>query len=199
MTSAKSGEILTAAMELFSRKGYAATSMRDIADAVGLQAGSLYFHIRGKEDLLVGIIEQVREAFLSNGEAALADRSRPVAERLRRFVDAHLKLIAEDRAASVVFLQEWRSLEGEQLAMVRDYRDQYEAMLVKLLKEGVQNGEFRDIDPQLTAVAILSLLNWTYTWYRPDGPLSATDLGDFFTDLLITGVGAPKRGRLSRR
>ncbi len=201
MTSPKSGEILAAAMELFSRKGYAATSMRDIADAVGLQPGSLYAHIRAKEDLLVGIIEQVRESFLQNGESALADTATPAADRLRRFIGAHLQIMADNRASAVVFLHEWKSLEGERLDEVRADRDRYEGMLVALLQEGVRSGEFRDVDPHLTAVAVLSVLNWAYTWYRPDGPLSASDLGDNFTDLMIFGITEPKRAarRISRR
>ncbi|HUR78785.1 MAG TPA: TetR/AcrR family transcriptional regulator [Acidimicrobiales bacterium] len=193
MTSPKSGEILDAAMELFSRKGYAATSMRDIADAVGLQAGSLYAHIRSKEDLLVGIIEGVRETFLNNGESALADKTDSVADRLRRFAAAHLQIIAENRASAVVFLHEWKSLEGEQLQLVLANRDRYESMLVALLEEGVENGEFRDVDPKLTAVAVLSLLNWAHTWYRPEGAMSAADVGDYFTDLVIEGIAKPKR------
>jgi len=201
MTSPKSGEILAAAMELFSRKGYAATSMRDIADAVGLQPGSLYAHIRSKEDLLVGIIEQVREAFLQNGESALADTSEPAADRLRRFIASHLQIIADNRASAEVFLHEWKSLEGEHLDEVRANRDRYEGMLVSLLQEGVNSGEFRNVDPHLTAVAVLSVVNWAYTWYRPDGPLSASDLGDHFTDLMISGIAQPNRSarRVSRR
>lgn len=198
MTSAKSGEILAAAMELFSRKGYAATSMRDLADAVGLQPGSLYAHIRSKEDLLVGIIEQVRDSFLTNGETALADSSEPAAERLRRFIAAHLQIIFDNRASAVVFLHEWKSLEGEQLEEVRRNRDRYEGALVALLEEGVKSGEFRDIDPHLTAVAVLSMLNWSYTWYRNDGPLSLTGLADHFTDLLISGI-APAQPKKTRR
>lgn len=201
MTSPKSGEILGAAMELFSRKGYAATSMRDIADAVGLQPGSLYAHIRSKEDLLVAIIEQVRDSFLANGESVLADTSESAADRLRRFVASHLQIIADNRASAVVFLHEWKSLEGDQLEQVRANRDRYEGMLVALLQEGVKSGEFRDVDPHLTAVAVLSVLNWAYTWYRPDGALSATALGDHFTDLMISGIAQPKRAarRVSRR
>lgn len=202
MTSPKSGEILSAAMQLFSAKGYSATSMRDIAEAVGLQPGSLYAHIRSKEDLLVEIIEGVREAFLQNGETALADTSTSVPDRLRRFVTAHLQIIADNRESAVVFLHEWKSLEGAQLDDVRRNRDRYESMLVALLEEGIESGELRDVDPHITAVAILSMLNWAYTWYRPDGPMSAADLGDHFTDLLIGGVGAgarrPRR-RVSRR
>jgi AcrR family transcriptional regulator len=167
--------------------------MRDIADAVGLQPGSLYAHIRSKEDLLVGIIEGVRDAFLQNGERALADKTESVADRLRRFAAAHLQIIADNRASAVVFLHEWKSLEGKQLAEVQRNRDRYESMLVALLEEGVKNGEFRDVDPQLTAVAVLSMLNWAHTWYRADGPMSATDVSDYFTDLVIQGIAKQKR------
>jgi AcrR family transcriptional regulator len=201
MTSPKSGEILDAAVELFSRKGYAATSMRDIADAVGLQPGSLYAHIRSKEDLLVGIIEQVRHAFLQNGETALADKTQSVADRLRRFAAAHLQIIADNRASAVVFLHEWKSLEGPELKEVLRNRDRYENMLVALLEEGVKTGEFRDVDPRLTAVAVLSLLNWAHTWYRADGPMTATEVSDYFTDVVIQGIAKQKRAlrRTSRR
>lgn len=197
MTSSKSTEILEAARDLFSGKGYAATSMRDVADAVGLQPGSLYAHIRSKDELLVEIIDEMSQRFFDAGKAALEDGSRTVVERLNDFIRCHLRIVIEHRTSATVFFHEWRSLEGESRRLALRQRREYESMLVGLIQEGVDRGELRPVDPHLTAIALLGLLNWTYTWYAPEGALSADGLADMYTHMLIDGIGQPAVPSLS--
>ena len=187
MPSDKYAMILQAAMDLFSEKGYEGTSMRDIADAVGLQPGSLYAHITGKEELLTAIVDRVSEQFLDAAAVAIDDTTQPVDLRLRRFVEAHLRIIAENKASATVFLHEWRSLEGERRARALHYRDEYERRLTELIAEGVERGEFRSIDTHLAAVAVLSLVNWAYTWFSPSGERSVESIAEEFTSLLVSG------------
>lgn len=195
MASDRYGEIVQAATTLFSKKGYEATSVRDIADAVHLKPGSLYAHIRSKEDLLAAIIERVTEEFYDRARPALAADGRTPSERLRAFLVAHLTTIAENLPSATVFLHEWEGLDAERLAANRKHRIEYERLLVDLINEGVRAGEFRAVEPRLTAKAVLSVVNWAYTWYSPAGPLGVEEIADYFFDLLVSGVGAGPRAK----
>lgn len=195
MASDRYGEIVQAATTLFSKKGYEATSVRDIADAVQLKPGSLYAHIRSKEDLLGAIIERVTQEFYDRAGPALAADGRSASERLRAFLVAHLTTIAENLPSATVFLHEWEGLDAERLAANRKERVEYERSLADLIAEGVKAGEFRPVDPRLTAKAVLSLVNWAYTWYSPAGPLGVDEIADYFFDLLVSGLGAGPRSK----
>lgn len=195
MASDRYGEIVRAATTLFSKKGYEATSVRDIADAVHLKPGSLYAHIRSKEDLLAAIIERVTEEFYDRARPALAADGRTPSERLRAFLAAHLTTIAENLPSATVFLHEWEGLDAERLAANRKKRVEYERLLVDLINEGVRAGEFRAVEPRLTAKAVLSVVNWAYTWYSPAGPLAVEEIADYFFDLLVSGLGAGPRAQ----
>lgn len=195
MASDRYGEIVEAATALFSKKGYEATSVRDIADAVQLKPGSLYAHIRSKEDLLAVIIERVTDAFTQRGAEALADESLSVAERLRKFLLAHLQTIAENLASATVFLHDWEGLDEVRRAQALKRRSDYEQRLTALIREGIANGEFREVDASMAAKAVLSLGNWTYTWFSPKGRMSIEQVVDTYFDLLLAGLTAEAKGR----
>jgi AcrR family transcriptional regulator len=110
--SDKPAEILSAARSLFSTKGYAATSMRDIANAVGLQPGSLYAHMAAKEDLLSTILTEAGDRFLRTVVPLLDAPDVPAAERLQQAIQAHVRVVAENLEEATVFFHEWRSLSG---------------------------------------------------------------------------------------
>jgi AcrR family transcriptional regulator len=176
-------QILEAAARLFSERGYHATSMRDIGEATGMLAGSLYAHIDGKEDLLFGIVQRAAAAFLSELEAARGSDA-SVEDRLRRAMRAHVEVVAGDPEAARVFHHEWRALSGRRRTEVRRLRRRYESIWDEIIRElpGAT-------DPKSARLLVLSAANWTYTWYRPDGPMSPQQVADRFTDLLLKGLG----------
>lgn len=180
-------EIVHAAELLFSERGYAGTSMRDIADAVGIKAGSLYAHIDTKQDLLFGIISEASDRFLEGVEdvvSAPGSASERLAEAMRR----HLLLIAEQLDGARVFFHEWRSLNEEQREKMLDKRRRYEQHFVDLIEEGVRDGHFSTNDSKLAATALMSLLNWSYTWLQPSGPMSPEQVADFFAEFALRGL-----------
>ena len=176
-------QILEVAARLFSERGYHATSMRDIGEATGILAGSLYSHIQGKEDLLFGIVQRAADAFLSGLEAVLATEA-PPEEKLRLAMRAHIEVVAGDPEAARVFHHEWRALSGRRRTEVRKLRRRYEEMWDGIVRELPGAG-----DPRAARLLVLSAANWTYTWYRPDGPMSPQQVADRFTDLLLDGLG----------
>jgi TetR/AcrR family transcriptional regulator, cholesterol catabolism regulator len=181
---ARRGRIRQEAARLFGRRGYHATSMRDIGQAAGLQAGSLYAHIASKEDLLYEIVVQSANQFLGK-LAAIGAEEISAEDRLRRAMRAHVSVVAGSLDEAWVFHHEWKALTGPRREEVRRLRRRYERLwdrIVRALPGAV--------DPRFARLLVLSAANWTYTWYRPDGPLSPEEVADRFTDLLLVGLGA---------
>lgn len=175
------------AEELFSQKGYAATSMADIAERLGIQRGSLYAHITSKEELLYAIVQRAANEFEAETRAAF-DASLPPEERLRLAVRGHMRVIARHSHGFAVFLTEWRFLTGERLEAVLRLRDQYEELFREILAEGVRIGRFQVADATVARMAVLSVLNWAHQWYRPGGRLAPEEAADHLTELLLTGL-----------
>ncbi len=186
-------DILRAAGQLFSRRGYHGTSIRDIAAAIRLQGGSLYAHISSKEELLWEIVDEAAQAFLSSVEPIVRSE-RPPMEKLRLAVAAHLQVVTERQDAAVVFNHEWKALSPRRRADILARRDAYEALFREILREGIEAGVFRaDLDVPLITRFILTALNGVAVWYRPMGPLSPEQIAEAFTDWAIRGlqIGKP--------
>jgi TetR/AcrR family transcriptional regulator, cholesterol catabolism regulator len=188
-------QILEVAARLFSERGYHGTSMRDIAEATGVLAGSLYAHIASKEDLLYDVVRRAADQFIGRlEEVAAADV--PPAERLRLAMRAHVAVLAGSLDAAWVFHHEWRALSPTRREEVRALRRRY---------EDLWDGVVRDLDggrdSRFARLLVLSAANWTYTWYRPDGPLTPDEVADRFTDLLLDGLdgGDAQTGKKVRR
>ncbi|HEX2240395.1 MAG TPA: TetR/AcrR family transcriptional regulator [Actinomycetota bacterium] len=181
-------EIIGAAARLFSERGYHGTSMQHLADALGLQRGSLYAHIGSKEELLFDVVNEGADRFLERGRAAL-EMQAIASVRLRRLLVGHIETAIEHLDAATVFLNEWRYLSEELRARVQDKRDAYEAMLKEIIEDGIAQGQFRpDVNVRFAARLVLSAGNWTYAWYRPGGELGPTEIGQRFAELLLKGL-----------
>lgn len=186
----KHEELLAAAVRLFRRKGYHDTSMQDLAEAVGIQRGSLYHYIEAKEDLLWDIMDRAMRRLLDAVEPVAAS-SAPASEKLRRAVQAHLAVAAEHRDELVVLHVELKSLSAARRERMLALRDRYEGLFRRMVEEGVRTGEFRAADPKTVGLAVLGACNWFTTWFRPEGPLSAADFARAFADLFLEGLVRP--------
>ncbi|THF71723.1 TetR/AcrR family transcriptional regulator [Deinococcus sp. Arct2-2] len=181
-------QIYRVAARLFSEVGYRSTSMRDIAAALNMKAGSLYSHITSKEDLLWGIVQSVADEF---DEALLpAQRSElPPADRLRLALEGYTDVVTRNLEFSAVLFSEWRQLPPERQEAVTARRDAVERVFRGILQDGVDSGDFApDTNVKLTAVLALSGANWLPNWFRPGGRLSQTDVADSFVGLLLRGI-----------
>ena len=183
-TGARRREIDAVASGLFHANGYAATSVRDIAKALDIQAASMYAHVASKEDLLWSIVDGAATAFERAGDAAEADASDPV-DRLAALVEAHVEVVTADPDRSSVFVTEWRHLGGDRRPAIAARRDAYEARVRSAVSDGIAVGAFRSTDPALAATFILTALNGIATWYRPDGRLSPDRIADHYVELAL--------------
>jgi len=189
--STRRAELTRAAARLFAQKGYHGTSVGDLADALGLQKGSLYTHIDSKADLLWEVAREGSEAFHAALDALPEDG--PVVERIRAALRAHLRVVAEQLDIATVFVREWRYLEGDRREQFIAERRRYEERIRALFREGREVGELRtDLDDGTAALLALSAVNWAYTWLRPGA--DTDELADRFTAQLLDGM----RGFASR-
>lgn len=177
-------EILKEASQLFSRKGYHATTIREIAERRGILSGSLYAYISSKEDLLFDIVEEGANAFLSAIGHVKQTNVGPY-DKIRNALQAHIEVVSTHSDAATVFFHEWRALSDERRAIVQAKRDAYERDWNELIHEGVREGLFRTGDAKFIRLLLLSVANWSYQWYRPNGPLSPRDIADEFIRIVV--------------
>jgi AcrR family transcriptional regulator len=187
--TARAAEIRAAALELFTRLGYEATTMADIGAAIGIRGPSLYKHVTSKQDLLVQIMTGTMDALLAAHRAAVATTTDPV-ERLRRAVDAHVRYHARHRLEAFVGNREIRSLVEPHRSAVLARRTEYEAGFRALITDGVEAGRFSVVSPRLASYAILDLGMGVAAWYREDGELSENAVAWHYTEFALRLLGA---------
>jgi AcrR family transcriptional regulator len=180
-------DILEAAAQVFSQKGFHGASMQDIAQAVNLQKASLYHHVSSKQEILFDLLNQALDLLIERITAVL-DPADPPEVRLRRAICTYLQTLAEYQELAAVLVLEHRSLDPELSLQHIPRRDRFESLWRDLIIEGQQVGVYTCAHPSLIARALLGVMNWTITWYRQDGPLSAEQIAGQFTDLFLLGL-----------
>ena len=180
-------EILDASAQIFSQKGYHGTSMQDIAVAVNLQKASLYHHVSSKQEILFDLLNRGLDILITQVEEAI-DEPGSADERLRRATCAYLTTMTEYQDLASVLLLEYRSLEPDYHDRHIPRRDRFELIWRGLIREGMEDGIFTCDHPSLSARALLGVLNWTVTWFRNDGPLSAGEIADQISNLFLMGL-----------
>ena len=179
--------IIDTSARVFARQGYHATGINELCDANDLGKGALYHYIGSKEGLLAAIHDRVMDEVLRGADRVAAAGGSPPAQ-LEMLGDELLDVIHRYPDHVWVFLHEFPALTGERAATFRKRRQEYEARVEAVLRAGVQSGEFRDLDPWLTARAWLGMHNYTYLWLRPGQRLTARDVAKPFADIFIRGI-----------
>ena len=180
-------DIIQAAAQIFRLKGYHATSMQDIADAVHLQKASLYHHVQNKQDILVTILDQALDLMIADMETVLASPA-PSEVKLTRAVRAYVSHLVDQRDLAAVLLYEFRSLDSRRRTRHLARRDRFEGLWRSLVEQGVAQGAFRTIDVPIIAAAFLGVMNGMLAWYRADGRLGSEEIADTFSDLFLSGI-----------
>jgi AcrR family transcriptional regulator len=186
--SSREKEIHAAALELFREKGYHATSMREIGEAVGMLKGSLYTYIHSKEDLLAPIFERCTVPLVLEMERIAGDASLDAREQLRQAIRLHVRQVAEKLDVLTVFVSEWRQLSSESLAGLRAQTEHYVDLMVGIVERGIRDEAFRPVDPRMTVLGLIGMCNWMVRWYRPDGRLTPDQIAEHFFDLVLRGL-----------
>jgi AcrR family transcriptional regulator len=178
-------ELARQAARLFAEKGYHGTSIGDLAEAMGVQKGSLYAHISSKQDLLYEAMAEGARSFHA-GLDTIRD-GLPATEKIRLALRSHLRVVADQLDVATVFVQEWRYLEGERRDEIVAERRRYEDRIRAFFREGRELGELRtDLDDATAALLVLSAANWAYTWLQP--ARDTDELADRFYSVLVDGI-----------
>jgi TetR/AcrR family transcriptional regulator, cholesterol catabolism regulator len=188
-------DIIDTAAEIFHEQGYSETSVHDIAEAVGILKGSLYYYIRSKEDLLFQVLSDVHDAF-----KGIVERTRamggPAVERLRYYIREHVIFNTQNVTKMAVFYHDYRALSDEPLAEIIERRRFYEDYLRGLIREAQEEGSVnRDLDPKLAAFTLFGMMNWVYHWYHPDGAWTPERIGEQVASMAIDGLRGPEGAR----
>jgi AcrR family transcriptional regulator len=193
----KRTEIVDEAARLFAEHGYHATGTTQLCDAVGLGKGSLYYYVESKENLLYLIHERVMEHYLVKGRE-IADRDESASARLQLLGELQLSTIANYPHHVAVFLHEYKALTGDRAAHFSGTRREFEEIVQRVLREGVEEGSFEIEDLRITALAWLGMYNYTYIWFGARrGGLSEKDIARRYHEIFIAGVAAGRSAVLS--
>lgn len=188
-TPRRAEEVVACAVEIFNERGYAATSVGDIADALGILKGSLYYYIESKEDLLFNIVGEVHEASREIVEDALAREDLHARDRLALYVRNQTRYNALNVARVAVYYSDVNQLSEPRLKDIRSRQRTHFHALVKLITEAQEEGLIAaDMDPMLAAHAVLSTVIWVYTWFRRSRAVSADQLADFCVRYTLSGL-----------
>lgn len=186
--------ILDAAARLFRQHGYEATRTRELAAALGVQKGSLYYYVEKKEDILFEICLESLRRLQEAVDAALRESDDPE-RRLLLLITTHTTSILRDRDLHATMLLELRSLSGERRRTVVAQRDAYEQGVRRIVGEAQEAGVLReDVDARQLTFALFNLMNWTVTWFRPQRApaLTPPEFADLLASIFLDGARGPR-------
>ncbi len=185
--------IIDTSAPVFARRGYHATGIMELCAANDLGKGALYHYINSKEELLAAIHDRVMDEVMLGADRVAVAGGSP-SKQLAMLGEELLDVIHRYPDHVWVFLHEFPALTGERAAQFRERRRRYERRVEGVLQAGVDSGEFRDLQPRLTAMAWLGMHNYTYLWLKAGGQLSARDVAKPFADIFMLGITNPTAG-----
>ena len=181
--------ILREAAKLFKEKGFGGATMRDLAERVGIEAASIYNHIRSKDELLEEICFGIGRKYDEQlSEIAAKKISYP--EKIEAVISFHIQMIIEDANAVSVLNNDWKFLNSGQMIEFKAMRNEYEKHLAALISKGIEHGAFKKINVSVALFTILSSLRWVELWYKPSRGISKEDLAKDISAILMNGVKA---------
>lgn len=183
-------ELIKQSTNLFVEKGFSATSIQDIVDALGVTKGSFYYHFKSKEALLMDIHLRYIDDLLTRQKTIL-ETEKTNRGKLVKVVELLIHDIETQGALGRVYYREIRHLSEENADLIKTKRSEFRENIEKIIEAGVQAGEFRaSVHPKMITFAILGVTNWSYQWFNPDGTLSVQQLADMYTDFILNGIAA---------
>ena len=181
----RKGDVMAAAIAVFWRKGYAAASVQDVAESVGVLKGSLYYYISSKEDLLFEILVDVHDESRRILDDVVELDATPL-ERLRTYMERHVKWYLDNVEPVTVYFRDWRYLTGERLQLVTKRRGDYDRVIRELIRSAQDAGEVDSgIDPNYASLFLLAAVNHVPEWYERDAADSPSHIARAYADLAV--------------
>jgi AcrR family transcriptional regulator len=179
--------IIDTSARVFARRGYHATGIAELCAVNGIGKGAFYYYLGSKEEVLAAIHDRVMDEVML-GADRVADAGGSPSVQLARLGDELLGVIHRYPDHVWVFLHEFPALTAERAEKFRVLRREYERRVETVLQAGIDSGEFREVDPRLTALAWLGMHNYTYLWLRSDERASAPEAAQPFAEIFLRGI-----------
>jgi AcrR family transcriptional regulator len=179
-------EILKSAAAAFRKLGYHGATVEQIASALRMKKGNLYYYFRNKEEILFACHQYSLDRLLALLEEVQQSAASPE-EKMRRLIVMFVHTILDELHGTALFL-DLEALTPAHLKMVIVRRDQFDRGMRQVIQEGVTSGSFGSVDAKLLSFAILGAVNWIPRWFDPEGPASSDQIGQLFADYLIGGL-----------
>src|SRR5579864_6651548 len=185
-------EILKSAAKAFRKLGYHGATVEQIAAALHMKKGNLYYYFRNKEEILFACHQYSLERLLALlGEVEISGL--PPDEKIRRLIVVFVHTILDELHGTALFL-DLEAMSPAHLKTIIAGRDRFDHGMRKVLEEGIRSGAFAQADAKLLSFAILGAVNWIPRWYSPDGPATSQEIADRFADYLIAGLRRTSAG-----
>jgi AcrR family transcriptional regulator len=179
-------EILKSAAAAFRRRGYHGASVDEIASALEMTKGNLYYYFKNKEEILYACHDYSLDVLLRLMTEVLADASRPD-DKLRKLILAFIHMMLDELQGTALTL-DLQALSPVLLKRIIAKRDRFDRGMREIIQAGIDSGLFRDGDPKMIGFAIMGAVNWITKWFDPAGPMSSEDIGQRFADYLVGGL-----------
>lgn len=186
-TTSRKEEIVTIASQLFKEKGYNAVSMRDIAQAMGIKAASLYNHINGKQEILSTLILKVAYEFTDGMNNVIAQEISPI-QKIQQIIELHIDITVNYSEGLAALNNDWMHLENEDLTDFVKMREDYEENFRRIIKQGIETGEIQPRHPEVILFSILSTLRTLYLWFQKRGKLDVNILKKDMVAVFLNGI-----------
>lgn len=185
--SKRKREILNAAAVLFRYKGYAATSMRDLAEKVGLEVSSLYSHIKSKEEILNTLCFHCANLY-SDGLIEISEMDTDAMQKIDVLMDLHINIAIDHPSSITVFNDEWKHLSPDDLSLFLKMRKNYEKGIKTILQEGIDAQQFKDYPLDILMNTILSAMRWIHYGNRDYDPIERSTVQSTVKNLIRSGI-----------
>lgn len=183
-------EIIASSATIFMQNGYEATSLQDIASAVGILKGSIYYYIKTKEDLLYELVNRALSLYAATVEEDDELASAPAPVRLRAFLRQWMAITAQEREWCIVAEHSFNRLSAERLESVIERRDRYSRFVKDIIQQGVDEGTFDpEVDVSLATITVFELIKGSNEWHDPGGRLSTDAISEWYADFVVRGLG----------
>ncbi|HEX7064448.1 MAG TPA: TetR/AcrR family transcriptional regulator [Bacillales bacterium] len=184
-------QIIDQSIQLFESKGFSETSIQDIADALGATKGTFYYYFPSKEQLLMDIHSTYIDELLRKQREILESVGKDCKTKLFEMIGLTIKQIEPNGRRAKIFFREMMNLKEENQAVIKRKRKEFRLNLQKMIEQGMDNGEFRkDLRADMVTFAILGMCNWSYNWFKPNGPVSDQELVELYVDTLLKGISS---------
>jgi AcrR family transcriptional regulator len=178
---------------LFSNQGYGKTSIKDIAKACGCEPSNIYNYFVSKESLLYEILREEMDWLVSSIKDLEDDATISPVEALRSLISNHVELtLSYRRLSKLLFDEEMRSLLPAHRKEIIAYRDHYDRILRKIIRRGINSGDFTEVDEKLIGYSVASMIVRTRVWFRPRGRLSIEEIADTIFNFVFNGLKSNK-------